>query len=76
MDLISEEIIMAKWDWEKAQAQQAALAEVTTFYVDVEDEDLGTLHYHFGNSHRCPTLQRRWNNTNTTIKNKILTRRL
>jgi hypothetical protein len=27
MDLISEEIIMAKWDWEKAQAQQAALAE-------------------------------------------------
>ena len=33
---------MAKWDWEKAQAQQAALAEVTTFYVDVEDEDLGT----------------------------------
>jgi hypothetical protein len=50
MDLISEEIIMAKWDWEKAQAQQAALAEITTFYVDVEDEDLGTLHYHFGNS--------------------------
>jgi hypothetical protein len=50
MDLISEEIIMAKWDWEKAQAQQAALAEVTTFYVDGEDEDLGTLHYHFGNS--------------------------
>jgi hypothetical protein len=76
MDLISEEIIMAKWDWEKAQAQQAALAEVTTFYVDVEDEDLNTLHYHFGNSHRCPTLQRRRHNTNTTIKNKILTRRL
>jgi hypothetical protein len=72
MDIISEEIVMAKWNWEKARAKQTALTEVTTFYVDVEDEDLGTLHYHFGNSKGCPTLQRRWDNTNTTIKNKII----
>jgi hypothetical protein len=32
---------MAKWNWEKARAKQTALTEVTTFYVDVEDKDLG-----------------------------------
>jgi hypothetical protein len=34
----------------KGTSEADCLTEVTTFYVDVEDKDLGTLHYHFGNS--------------------------
>jgi hypothetical protein len=72
MDIISEEIVMAKWNWEKARAKQTALTEVTTFYVDVEDEDLGTLHYHFGNSTGVLHFSEDGDNTNTAIKNKII----